>query len=93
MRVVNCQRCGASVPILNLTAELEREISDTAIRVGRMQAILKLKEKTGVGLAEGKTVIHHLCDDGAKCHRCGRELLDDRKEINCPKCRSLNLRW
>jgi hypothetical protein len=93
MRVVNCQRCGASVPILNLTSELEREIFDTATRVGRMQAILKLKEKAGVGLPEGKAVIYHLCDDAAKCHRCGQELIEDKKEINCPKCHLLNLRW
>ena len=93
MRVVNCQKCGVSVPILNLTAEQEREIFDTATRVSRMQAILKLKEKTGVGLAEAKAVIYHLCDDGAKCHRCGQELLEDKKEIICTKCRSLNLRW
>ena len=93
MRVINCQKCGASVPILNLTAEQERKISDTAKRVNRMQAIIELKEQTGLGLPEGKAVIYHLCDDGAKCHRCGQELTEDKKEINCPKCHSLNLRW
>ena len=92
MRIINCQQCGAGVPILNLSPELERNISETR-RVGLMQALIKLKEHAGLTLPEAKAVTYHLCDDGAKCHRCHHELLDEKKEVNCPQCGSLNLKW
>jgi len=58
-----------------------------------MQAVIELKNHAGLGLAEAKAVASHLADEEANCHRCHRELFDEKKESNCSLCGSLNLRW
>jgi hypothetical protein len=93
MNVVNCKRCGASVPILNLGAEVKQNIFGMAHRIGRIQAVIALKDQPGFGLADAKSVAFHFSDEGGKCHRCHRELLGEKEEVDCPKCSSLNLRW
>jgi len=58
-----------------------------------MQAIIELKNRAGLSLAEAKAVAFHLSDTGSKCHRCNRELVDENEEVDCPMCRSMNLKW
>ena len=93
MNLINCKRCGADILIPDLTAEIKSSISDTAHRMGRMQAIIELKNRAGLSLAEAKAVAFHLSDTGSKCHRCNRELVDENEEVDCPMCRSMNLKW
>ncbi len=93
MNVANCQRCGADVPIPNLSAQVKQNISGMARRIGRMHTLIELKDQIGLGLAEAKSVAFHFSDEDGKCHRCHRELLGEKEEVDCPTCRSLNLRW
>jgi hypothetical protein len=50
--VVNCQRCGAGVAMPNLSAEVKRRNSGLTHRVGRMQAMIELKDQATLGLAQ-----------------------------------------
>lgn len=93
MNLANCQRCGADVPILNLSAPVKQSISGIARRNSRIQAIIELKDQAGLGLAEAKSVAFHISDEDGKCHRCHSELLGEKEAVGCPKCRSLNLKW
>ena len=93
MNVLNCQRCGADVPMPNLSAEMKRKIIGIAHRVSRIRALMELRDQAGLGLAEAKSVAMHLSDEGHKCHRCHGDLFDEKDVVDCPKCRSLNLRW
>lgn len=81
MNDVNCQRCGADVPILDLSAQVKQNISNTACLIGRMQTLIELKDQAGLGLAEAKSVAFHLSDEGGKCHRCHRELPEEKEVV------------
>ena len=90
---LNCQKCGADVPILELPAEVKKRVSIIAYRTGRIQAVVELKASAKIGLGDAKAVVFHLSDEGGVCHRCRAQLTEQKEEQTCPKCHSLNLRW
>ncbi len=93
MKSLKCQKCGAEVPVPDLPAQSREGIATTAHGVGRLQAMLELKDGARIGLADAKAIALHLAGEGGTCHRCGTRLTDGAGEQDCPKCRSLNLMW
>jgi phage FluMu protein Com len=94
MKHIRCEKCGADVLIPNVVAEIRQSVSETARRVGRIEAIIELRELVDLDLSGAKALVSHLSDAGLSCHRCHRELIeDDNQEVTCPRCRSLNLKW
>jgi Zn finger protein HypA/HybF involved in hydrogenase expression len=88
-----CQRCGVDIPTPPLSSYAKKVISGVALRTGRLQAAVALKNSARIGLAEAKAIAFHLADEGGKCHRCGTPLMEPKTEQSCPKCQSLNLKW
>jgi ribosomal protein L40E len=93
MNALKCQRCGADIPVPDLPAEVKKKISAVAHRTGRIRAVLELRGKAKIGLGEAKAVAFHLSEEGGVCHWCRTRLTEQAEDQNCPKCRSLNLRW
>ena len=94
MRFLNCQKCGADVPLPEIDGEDKRIISDVAHRTTKMHAIIELRERAGLGLKEAKAIALHLSEDGLRCHRCNSERLavefegspTDYAEVFCVIC-------
>ncbi len=93
MNALKCQKCGANVSVPDLPVVVKKEISAVAHRIGRIQAVLELRDRAKIGLSEAKAVASHLSEEGGECHRCRSRLTGQEEEQSCPKCRSLNLRW
>ena len=93
MNSLKCQRCRADVPVPDLSADARKDVAGIADRVGRMQAILDLRNGAGLSLDDAKAIVSHISGAGGVCHRCGARLTEGEEEQNCPKCRSLNLVW
>jgi DNA-directed RNA polymerase subunit RPC12/RpoP len=88
---LKCQNCGAEFSLPDLTGELTRDVATIAQTVGRVNAMLELKNRTPIALSDAKAIAVHL-SEGDTCHRCGTKLNENTAQ-NCPQCRSLNLRW
>jgi hypothetical protein len=62
-----CEKCGAKLPILDLTVDIRKEIK-TALGLGRLNAVKALRESCGLNLGDAKSIAFHLSEDGT-CHR------------------------
>ena len=89
---LKCQRCGAEFFLPAVPNDIKGNVSAIARGVGRVNAILELKNRTNIGLSDAKAIAFHL-SEGDTCHRCGTELTRESPIQHCPKCRSLNLLW
>jgi DNA-directed RNA polymerase subunit RPC12/RpoP len=87
---LRCQNCGAEFSLPDLTDELTQDVT-IAQSVGRVNAMLELKNRTPIALPDAKAIAFHL-SEGDTCHRCGTKLNEDTEQ-NCTQCHSLNLRW
>ncbi len=90
---LKCQRCGADVPVPDLSVAARKSVAAIAHQVGRLQAILELRSSTRLGLGDAKFIASHISGVDRVCHRCGTRLTEELGEQACPKCRSLNLIW
>jgi len=86
------QECGAEFLPPDLTEEIKGKLSTHPCEVRRVNAVLELKNRTNVGLGDAKAIAFHL-SKGDTCHRCDTQLKRETSVQDCPKCRSLNLRW
>jgi Zn finger protein HypA/HybF involved in hydrogenase expression len=89
---LKCQKCGAEFLLPDLPDDIKGNVSTIAREVGRVNAVLELKNQTNVGLGDAKAIAFHL-SKGDTCHRCDTQLKRETGVQDCPKCRSLNLRW
>jgi hypothetical protein len=61
---LKCQRCGADVPAPDLPANVKKDISGLAHRIGRLQAVLTLRDTMPLDLGDVKAIAFHLSSEG-----------------------------
>ena len=62
----------------------------------RVAAIMYIVNTSGeppkLGLAETKTIVHHIPDKVNICHVCGNELYE-KGIVHCLQCKAITLNW
>lgn len=93
MENVHCKRCGASWSIpTDIGESVRREIASLLRNNEVAHAIKRLREVTGLGLADAKAVELHITREAGKCQWCGSSLPGGAAVI-CQSCQSLNYDW
>jgi hypothetical protein len=63
-------KANAPSPFPTCTASAKKHISSVARRIGRIQAVLELKDRAQIGPGKAKAVAFHLSDGDEACRRC-----------------------
>jgi ribosomal protein L40E len=93
MRPINCQRCGAEIELPDeIPPSVKAEVRGLIKRSRRLEAMMYLRDKASLTLAQSKAVSFHLSNEDGICHRCGNQL-SAQGETVCGKCKSFNLNW
>src|SRR5262249_36176719 len=77
----------------DLQPNLVEEVSALLVRGSqRIELIAVLHKRGAADLGGDKTLERHVTTEPGRCHRC-RNLLHPGQEVECPKCKALNLNW
>ena len=89
---VCCQRCGESFRVPELKAAEQSEVAELA-RAGQIaESIRLLRQITGIEVRDANLIELHITRTPGVCNRC-EEQLSATGQIECPKCRAINLNW
>jgi hypothetical protein len=92
MEAVRCERCGATWLSPALDPAVAHEVAALVHGGQVIAAIRRLREVTGLGLADAKDVELHITRERGKCQRCGAAL-PAGAVVACARCRSFNYDW
>ena len=88
---VECPKCRTTIVWpADLSITQKGEIAEAA-RADRLGAVQLIRLRYLTDLRQAKALALHITSSGSKCHKCSAGV--GTGELNCPKCRSLNLNW
>ena len=88
-----CKRCGCEVPDSSgLDQSLRARVGAQARAERFVASMLMLAAEPGWDLRDAKAIVCHLVSSPGECRKC-RGPIEDAEVTECPRCRSLNLRW